>query len=211
MQDLMNLDTYYNADRLNMMVKMANEFAKSQAFGADCKTPQAILVKMQAGIEMGMAPMEAMNSLYIINGHVTIYGMAMAKRIRESGWKIDYINETEKQVTVKVTKEDETHEYTATLEELNKLNSRAAKFAPKEKLRWHALGRILRFNIPEVMGGSVSYIKEEMEDIVVKEKPAVQKVFEVEEPQATPVDPETFEDILPDSPKISNIPANPNF
>ena len=128
-----DIDLFYNSDRLNLMVLMAREFSKSKAFGADSSTPEAILVKMQPGIEMGMAPMEAMNSLYIINGHVTIYGMAMAKRIREAGWKIEYLNETPEACTVKVTKEVETYEYTSTIQELNKLNSKAVKFAPKEK------------------------------------------------------------------------------
>ena len=203
---MQDIDLFYNSDRLNLMVLMAREFSKSGAFGGDCKTPEAILVKMQAGIEMGMAPMEAMNSLYIINGHVTIYGMAMAKRIREAGWKIEYLNETPEACTVKVTKEVEVYEYTSTIQELNKLNSKAVKFAPKEKLRWHALGRILRFNIPEVMG-SISYLKEEMEDVEIKEKPiqSVKKVFEVETVLLEPKIPS------PDTTSTSDIPLNPNF
>lgn len=168
---IQNVDVFFNAERLNMMMKMANEFVKSGAFGVDCKTAQAALVKMQTGAEMGMPPMEAMNSLYIINGHVTIFGMATAKRIRQAGWKIEYLNESDEAVTVRVTKDAEIHEYTATLKEVNKLNSRAVKFAQKDKLRWHALGRILRFYIPEVLGGAVSYLREELEDeIEVAEK-----------------------------------------
>lgn len=200
---LQDVDVFYNADRLNMMVKMSEQFIKSGAFGADCKTPQAALVKMQAGAEMGMAPMEAMNSLYIINGHVTIFGMAMAKRIRQAGWKIEYLNETPEQVTVKVTKDDETFDYTATLAEVTKLNSRAAKFALKDKLRWHALGRILRFSIPEVLGGAVSYLREEMEEVTVKEKEPVKKVFEQE----------IVEPKIPSQEVVSTstIPLNPNF
>lgn len=157
------IESFFDAGRLAQMGKMAEAFAKSGAFGADVKNGFTALVKLQAGFEMGMAPMEAMNSLYIVNGHLSIYGMAMIKRLRRAGYKIEYKDEPKKcLVTVSKESTGERYEFTATEEMMVK--STAYKFAPMEKLRYHAIGRIIRFNIPEVLDGGVNYLKEEAED-----------------------------------------------
>lgn len=40
----------------------------------DLKTPQAIMVAMQYGMELGLSPMQAIQSVAVINGKPTIYG-----------------------------------------------------------------------------------------------------------------------------------------
>jgi hypothetical protein len=112
---------------------------------------------------MGIPPMEAMSSLYIVNGKVTMWGMALSKRLREHGWKIEYLESTETVARVKIMKGDESYEYTATPGELK--NSQAMKFAPKDKLKWHALSRLVRFSVPEILG-PVSYLAEEAEEFI---------------------------------------------
>lgn len=156
--------THFEGERLNQMFKLADQFYKAGCFGADVKNPQQALVKMQAGFEMGMPPVEAMNSLYIVNGHITIFGTAMAKRLRLHGWEIKYDDKTD-ECTVTIKKGNEEYSYTATATELRKLNSKAFAFAPKEKLRWHALSRIIRFHVPEVLEAGIGYLKEEAEDM----------------------------------------------
>ena len=157
--------TFFEAERLNQMHKLATYFHQAGCFGADVKNPQQALVKIQAGFEMGMAPMEAMNSLYIVNGKLTIYGMAMSKRLRLKGWRIAYDESKPGETTVTISKSDEMYSYTATLEELKKLRSKAADFAAKDKLKWHALSRLIRFYVPEVLEAGVAYLKEEIEDM----------------------------------------------
>ena len=156
---------HYEGERLNQMYRLAKEFHAAGCFGGDVKNSQQALVKMQAGYEMGIPPVEAMNSLYIVNGKITIWGMAMSKRLRQKGWKIAYDDSKVDSCTVTVSKGDETHTYTATLAELKSLRSKAAEFAPKDKMKWHALSRLIRFYVPEVMDAGVAYLKEEAEDI----------------------------------------------
>lgn len=156
---------YFNADQLEQALRIADKFHKAGCFGVDVKNPEQAFVKIQAGAEMGMPPMEAMNSLYIVNGKVTIYGQALSKKLKEHGWNIEYQDCDSEKATVVITKNGKTHEETATKEDLLKLNSRAVKFAPKDKLKWHALSRLVRFNVPEVLSGSISYVKEEFEDV----------------------------------------------
>ena len=154
---------YFNADQLEQALRVATQFHKAGCFGKDVQSPEQAFVKIQAGAEMGLPPMEAMNSLYIVNGKVTMWGVALSKRLREWGWKIEYLESTDLVAKVKISKGDESFEYTATPSELK--NSQAMKFAPKDKLKWHALSRLVRFNVPEILG-PISYLKEEAEDII---------------------------------------------
>jgi len=160
------ISTYFQKDRLTNMLTLANEFFKSGCFGSDVKNTHQALVKIQTGLEMGMAPMESMNSLYIVNGRVNIYGSAMTKKLRKAGWTIsdEYDDDANpKLCTVTVSKGDESYSYPSTLLELEKLNSQAAKKAPKDKLFWHGVVRIIRKYIPEVLDQGVVYLAEEAE------------------------------------------------
>jgi len=168
---------------LNQRLKMADEFHKSGAFTGDVKNKQMAFAKIMAGAEMGMGPMEAMNAFYFVNGKLTIYGMALSKQIRQAGWKIEYKENGVESCTVTVTKGEETFSYEATKADMIALKSKAYAFAPKDKLKWHALGRLVRFYIPEILSGTVSYTKEEYEDvparvIEVKEVSAVEVMLE---------------------------------
>lgn len=154
---------FFDHERVNEMFKLAQNFHAAQCWGPDIKNPAQALVKIQAGFEMGMAPIEAMNSLYIVNGKITIYGMAMTKRLREHGWTIQY-EEKPNEATATITKGSEKYSYTATMDELKKIKSKAAEFAGKDKLKWHALSRLIRFNVPEVLGAGVAYLQEEIAD-----------------------------------------------
>lgn len=159
------LDIHFQRERISQMMTIADTLVKANCFGRDVNNAFQAFVKIQAGAEMQMPPMEAMNSLYIVNGKITLWGAAVSKRIRDHGWKITYEEETETQVTAVVEKNGESHQYTATQKQLKDLGSKAAGFALADKLRWHALGRLLRFHIPEVMGNAVSYLKEEVDDL----------------------------------------------
>lgn len=157
------ISTFFDIGRVNEMYKLAQNFHAANCWGPDVKNPAQALVKIQAGFEMGMAPVEAMNSLYIVNGKITIWGSAMTKRLREHGWKIEY-EEKLSEATVTISKGQERYSYTATMDELKKIKSRAAEFAGKDKLKWHAISRLIRFHVPEVLGAGVAYLQEEIID-----------------------------------------------
>lgn len=153
-----------DANSFEYRFRYAEKFFKAGCFGSDCKNPEQVFVKIQAGAEMGMEPMESMGSLYIINGKITMWGMALAKRLRDHGWIISYPVSTAKEATVEITKGAQKHSYTATYEEVAKLGGHALAKAPVDKLKWHALSRLVRFYVPEVLG-AINYTKEEMDDV----------------------------------------------
>ena len=152
------------------MRALANDFVKSGAMPKCWDSPAAILVGLQAGIEMGMKPMEAMNSLYFINGHINIWGKATVRRLKEHGWAIKYINESENTVTAIVSKGREKYEETYTFKEaeLSGYTTHYDKFKKqavlkpgwqpginrKLKLRYGVLSIIIKTHIPEVIGAA---------------------------------------------------------
>ena len=153
---------------MNQRLILAGQLFKANCFGSDVKNPEQAFVKIMAGAEMGMGAMESMNSLYIVNGKITIWGSALSRRVKEAGWEISYEEDGVKSCKVSVKRGVKDYSYTATKEDVEALNSQAYKKAPKDKLKWHALSRLVRFYIPEVLGGSVSYSTEEYEDVKVK-------------------------------------------
>jgi hypothetical protein len=136
---------------MDFQLKMAERFIASKAFKATNAEQAYVIIK--AGAEMGMKPVEAMQALYCVNGSVKIYGDKMVSRITKAGYKIEYLNESEQGVTVKVTNKEgfEAIEIvTANDPTLQKSN--AYKFAPKNKMRFHAIRLIASFHLPHLFG-----------------------------------------------------------
>lgn len=152
----------FDVDTHKTMLAISDRFHKAGCFAGNIKNAEQAFAIIQAGYEMGIQPMEAVNSFYIVNGKITIYGTALSKRLRMHGWRIQVGKHDESKCEVTIKKGDEEYSYTATKEEVIKLGSNAYKKAPKDKLYWHAVSRIVRFSVPEVLG-SVSYTHEEME------------------------------------------------
>lgn len=163
-------------EEVKQRLAFADHFYKAGCFTSDVKNAELAFVKIQAGAEMGLKPMESMNTLYIVNGHVTIFGTGLSKLLRENGWTITYEGDKTK-CTATITKGKETHSFHADKQDMLDMKSKAYGFAPLQKLRWHCLGNLVRFHVPEVLGGSIQYIKEEAEDFEPE-----RKVVEVEEP-----------------------------
>jgi hypothetical protein len=134
---------------------------------------------MQAGLEMGLKPMESLTGLTIINGQVTPWGKTVTKLLRKAGWEIKYIDEPNK-CTTTVTKGEESYTETLTFDEAVKSKYTHANNALKVgwyegvnrklKLRYGTLSIILKTQIPEALDG-VMDIAEIAEDFVIIEEP----------------------------------------
>lgn len=148
---------------------MAKQFSLSKAFNKDY-TPEQIFVIMKAGKEMGMQEIESLQSLYIVNGQIDFFGDKMIARITNAGYKIEYLNEVKElataQVTVKVTSQDGkwTAQETVTSQDQIILNSKAAKFALQNKLRFHAVRAIASFHLPHLFGSVADQFSKEYHD-----------------------------------------------
>ncbi len=80
------LKTYEDLVNFSEMV-FKNDFAP-KAF----KTPQAVLIAMQAGMELGLSPLASLQNIAVINNMPTIYGDGAKALVLASG-TVDYIRE----------------------------------------------------------------------------------------------------------------------
>lgn len=144
--------------KLEFEMKIAERFVQSGAF--KCKNAEEAYVKIKAGAEMGMKPVESMQSLCIINGQIDFFGDGRSSRILDAGFRIEYLNESDDQVTVKVHNnhlkgvlpDHEIIEVQETAKASDQIlqKSQAMKFGKKNKMRWHGLGMIASFHLPHL-------------------------------------------------------------
>lgn len=175
--------------------------AKLQSSGAlpnSIKNGSQLAMVFLAGYEAGMTPMESINSFYIVNGKVTIWGSAVLVQLRRAGFKLKWLESTDKIASVRITSpDDETHEETYTIEEAKAsglLGKDTWTKYPKEMLRHKAIGRGVRFFCPEVLAGF--YLKEEIEDENEVARPTVSVDANVIDVEQKPKLDEKLNDII---------------
>lgn len=160
------------------MKALANDFIKSKAIPSVWQDASQVLVGLQTGVEMGMKPMEAMNSLYPVNGAINVWGKATTRRLKEHGWKIQYSDESQESCTATVSRGDESYTETikfkdAELSGYTKDKNGYLKIGWKpginrvKKLRYGVLAMIIHTYIPDVLGSAIGIV-EVSEDYDVK-------------------------------------------
>ena len=177
-QELQTMGTsvYFRPEIWTVIRQIAEVFIKSGALSADVANAAQLTMKLQAGYELGMQPIESMNSLYIVGGRVTMWGEAVLRRLRKFGYKVKYIESNDLICKVKVTAPDgEEFIDEATYADAEKsgwTKDRNGKIkfnykCPKNKLRYNAIRTLIKFNCPEVLGEME--LKESAEDYVEAE------------------------------------------
>lgn len=155
----------------NTLIKSSEEVAALQAmhtYELGLAKTYAVLKKMtaeeafiviKAGQEMGLNPMVSMNMLYIVNGTVKAYGDKMLGFILSKGYQVKYEDETAESVKVTIYNDNESYSEVASVKDkiiqvkLNNPKASAIKFAPKNKLRFHAIRMIASFHLPHLFMG----------------------------------------------------------
>ena len=150
-----NDDLNYNPEtgallsKMNYELTMADKFIKSNAFPS-LNAEQAFTI-MRAGEEMGLSPLKSLSTLYIIKGQIQPYGKGMIGIITSAGYQLKYTNESVGKCTVELWKNgDKIAEETALASDVKKNGAYA--FAPKHKLRYHAVRLLASFTLPHLFG-----------------------------------------------------------
>lgn len=157
------------------MKALARDFIASKAIPKCWESESQVLVGIQTGYEMGMKPMESVNSLYVINGAVNIWGKATTRRLREHGYTIQYKDETTDSCTAVVKKGKEVYKETYTFSEAKESGYvyQKNKYTGNEelkigwkpginrrlKLRYGVLALIIKTYIPEVLGSATGIVE----------------------------------------------------
>lgn len=153
--------------------EMADTMIMSGALPKESNAEQ-LMVKMQAGVEMGMKPFEAIRSLYLVNGMIAIGGRDLIKQLRKHGWSLRYFDETSLSVSLEAIKGDEKYTETFTYDEAVKsgwTKTYNGGFKPawieganrNLKMRYAVVSKLVKSYIPEVMG-SATDVMEIIED-----------------------------------------------
>lgn len=187
---------YFSPLVWEQMGRMATIFIQSGAMPSNIKNAQQAIVVMQTGFEMGMKPMEAIKSLYIVNGQVNVWGSALIRRLREHGWGVKYEMSPDRGGSCKATvfklkggKESYTESFSYdaadksgyTKDSYGKLKPGWREGTNRNlKLRYGAVSVIIKSYLSEVLG-SANDIAEIAEDYpeIKEEKLMVSKKVEV--------------------------------
>jgi hypothetical protein len=159
--------TFMNPNVWGQIRAMGKVFFEGKALpNSILNEPQLVMV-LQAGFEMGMAPVESLKSLYIVGGTVNVYGPAVVRRLREHGWKVEYTDESDTGVTATVSNLNSGEKYTERYDYVmaeksgyTKTNSGGEKIGWKAginrklKMRYGVLSLIIKSYIPEVLGSA---------------------------------------------------------
>ena len=167
-QEQENQVNFYNEKRWNGWVVMAETFIKSGALPQTDNTSKVVM-KIQAGYEMGMTPIRAIKAFYFVSGVLNIFGAEVTRRLTEHGWEIDYKEEINK-CTATIKKGDKIHSDTLTFDDAVKSKwtttpSGALKAGwydganRKQKLRYGALSMLIKSHVPEVLGSAVDIVE----------------------------------------------------
>jgi hypothetical protein len=200
-----------NPVEYEQMKVLARDFIESGSVPSSFANASQVLMALQAGKEMGMAPVESMQSLYIVNGLLNVWGKALPRLLRRHGFMVNYKDESQESSTAVVASTDgkEMYEETRTysdseLSGYTKDNQARLKVGwrpgvnRKIKLRYGALSDLVKTYIPEVLG-SVADITEVAQDygpINANSQPADNKrkikvaLADVKEIKAKPVEQE---------------------
>lgn len=154
--------------------------------------PNDVLVTILYGQELGLAPMQAIQSIYVVNGRPTLSGQLWAALARKAGHKVRVTDETADSCTVEVERSDDLGHptrvtYTLTQAKIAGLAGKDVwKSHPAAMLYARAVSTACRRACPEVALG----FGDESEVVNVEpERPTLAQVAAEREDRPLPADP----------------------
>lgn len=147
---------------VNDLARISDAFCKSGMF-PDIKSAAQAMVKIQAGMEIGIKPFAAMTGIHIIQGRPTIGAGLIASRIKASG-KYDYrvLIMDEKTCNIEFFQgAEKIGNSIFTIEDARKAQTKNLDKFPKNMLFARAISNGVKWFCPDVFDGPV-YVPEEM-------------------------------------------------
>ena len=72
------------------MKALSKDFFDSKVVPSAYQNVLQVLFGIQAGYEMGMQPVEALQSITFVNGNASVWGKAVPRRLRVHGWSLSF-------------------------------------------------------------------------------------------------------------------------
>ncbi|MFW2553670.1 hypothetical protein [Aliarcobacter butzleri] len=178
-----------NVNSIEDALKVADYFAKSDLVPKDFKgKPGNVLVAWQKGVEVGLMPQQALESIAVINGRASMWGdavLALVKNSPKEEWTNEWIEgEGDNMVAYCETKranQPKTIKRSFSVEDAKKAGlwgaNTWAKY-PKRMLSQRARGFTMRDAYPEVLNG-IRLVEEEQDYLNTKYQ-YIENIDEVE-------------------------------
>lgn len=150
----------------NTLEAITKTFIAGGATPKGIDTAPKMMIVFQAAREIGLSPIEALNSLYFVNGKVAMYGDAVPTQVMRAGHKISWGECNAETATVTITRGDTQESMTTTFtmamaKERGYTKNAIYQTYPENMLKWRALSMTAKFICPDALKGIG--IKEEME------------------------------------------------
>jgi hypothetical protein len=160
--------------------------------------PEHVLACVLYGNELGLGPMQSLNSIHIIEGRAAASPELMRALVAKAGHRIDVTENTNTACTMKGSRIDTGAEATVrwTLDDAKNANLSGKdnwKKYPRAMLAARATSELCRLLFPDVIAG-LSYTPEEIQAIT--DQPTVTPVVEVTYESPAPLSPEEFEEVV---------------
>lgn len=150
---------------------IAGHFVKNRITPQALDTPAKVLAVWLYAREMGIQAMRALGKLYVIDGHVGMYGELMVEQVRRGGVWFEVLEHNEEICRIKGYRphpgsEPETHEAQFTYKEAvgaglaKKTNWQRYR---RDMLQWRAVARLLRFLAPDLVHSA--YLPDEIKSL----------------------------------------------
>lgn len=191
------IEAYSN--NLTGKLHFADMLLKTQMCPSHLKTPQQVIAAMLYGQEIGFSPLQALQSVNVIQGRPTLDAAGIKAKILEAGGTFKTKKWTDTECTLECTRGEWTDVFTFTMEDAERMGLSGKenwRRMPKQMLYARCISTLGRNMYADVLRGF--YGTEEMQDsinVTVKEpailsnqEPIREPIMEMEDPEPT----ETF-------------------
>ncbi|CQD03650.1 hypothetical protein BN000_00612 [Mycobacterium europaeum] len=118
--------------------------------------PAEAAVSMMKGWELGLDPLDALASIFVVHGRVGFYAEFMRRRVIQAGHTFRVVESTDNRCVVEGTRKEtgETHRAVFTAEQAKRAKIDITAY-PAEKLVARATSRLVKQAFPDVLSGSL--------------------------------------------------------
>ncbi|MBU8819579.1 hypothetical protein KL864_27205 [Mycolicibacterium goodii] len=148
--------------------------------------PAEIATAMLKGWELGLDPLDALASIYVVHGRVGFYAEFMRRRMIQAGHVFRVVESTDSRCVVEGTRADngETHRAVFTAEQAKRAKIDIAAY-PAEKLVARATSRLVKQAFPDVLSGSL-IVEDLLDGLVTVESERVDVADGAAQPASAP-------------------------
>lgn len=181
-------------------LEQLGHITSASGFFQDAKAAAQAMVKIQAGLEMGLNPIQAMTSINVIKGKITLSAGLLAALIKRAGYKYRVLkhDDTICEISMKDPDGEELGTTSFSMADAKRAGLTGGNWAryPKNMLFARCISNAARFHAPEVCLGV--YETSEMQEIQVSqstkvaaapEQPAPIEVEVIERPKSDEIHP----------------------